>query len=252
MTRDPLTNRSDPAKLCSEEISAQDVAEVVGDTRVADLVRRAFLATKRDELLTPVRVIGEVSSHILGVARDMEQPGFSADVEKIQSAGQSLLVLVNQILTPTTEDAPSVEDETVRSRLRHDMLNELNPIINYSEMWLEEADELFLTGFVPELEMINNSGRRCAQLVDHILASWDMDSSTVADGAPDLQHIRDIFVRQEASGETSETDAVLVVDDNDINRDILRRHLDLQETLVSTASDGMARRRGCWPNKNSI
>ncbi len=231
MTRDPRLQISDSTPADTGE-------PTTSDARVAGLVRRAFLATKRDELLTPVRVIGDACSRILSDARDLEQPGFNRDIEKIQAAGDALLVLVNQILAPAADEASALEDETVRSRLRHDMLNELNAVVNYSEMWLEEADEQFLSGFLPELEMIHNSGRRCAELVDQILASWDIESSTQAEQLPDLGHLLAIFVHQQADDETSELGSILVVDDNDINRDILRRHLELQGHAVSTAGDG--------------
>ncbi|QDU46966.1 Adenylate cyclase [Symmachiella dynata] len=207
-------------------------------THVTDRVRRAFLATKRDELLTPVRVISDVSGHILTVARDMDQPGFSGDILKIQSAGESLTALVHQILAPAAPGEPTVDDESVRSRLRHDMLNELNPVINYSEMWLEDAEEQFLSGFIPELRLIHNAGLRSAELVDKILAAWDIDASVVAPDLGDLDHLHAIFDYKKDAAIATEQGHVLVVDDNDINRDILSRHLEIQGHTVATARDG--------------
>ena len=205
---------------------------------VADRVRRAFLATKRDELLTPVRVISDVSSRILSVARELDQPHFSSDIYKIQSAGETLIALVHQILAPTAPGGPIVDDETMRSRLRHDMLNELNPVINYSEMWLEDCDEQFLSGFSPELQLIHNAGIRSAELVDQILASWDIDGSEVAPDLDDLDHLHAIFDYQKDSVIATEQGHILVVDDNDINRDILSRHLEVQGHTVLTAGNG--------------
>lgn len=203
---------------------------------VAERVRRAFLATKRDELLTPVRVISEVSDRILAVACDIDQPGFGDDMQKIRAAGDSLKALVNGVLVPS--GGPPVDEQTVRSRLRHDMLNELNPVINYSEMWLEEADEQFLSGFVPELKLIRNAGLRAAELVDNILASWDIDSAEVAPEAGDLDHLTALFDFQREAAIATEQGHVLVVDDNDINRDILSRHLEILGHTVATAHDG--------------
>lgn len=217
---------------------AQSDLPATTTTHVADRVRRAFLATKRDELLTPVRVISDVSGHILAVARDMDQPGFSGDILKIQSAGESLTALVHQILAPAAPGEPTVDDESVRSRLRHDMLNELNPVINYSEMWLEDAEEQFLSGFIPELRLIHNAGLRSAELVDKILAAWDIDASDVAPDLGDLDHLHAIFDYKKDSAIATEQGHVLVVDDNDINRDILSRHLEIQGHTVATARDG--------------
>ncbi|TWU13776.1 Adenylate cyclase [Symmachiella macrocystis] len=217
---------------------AQSDLPTTTTTHVADRVRRAFLATKRDELLTPVRVISDVSGHILTVARDMDQPGFSGDILKIQSAGESLTALVHQILAPAAPGEPTVDDESVRSRLRHDMLNELNPVINYSEMWLEDAEEQFLSGFIPELRLIHNAGLRSAELVDKILAAWDIDASDVASDLGDLDHLHAIFDYKKDSAIATEQGHVLVVDDNDINRDILSRHLEIQGHTVVTARDG--------------
>lgn len=238
MNGDPLTNRQDP--LSASNGHRPDSAAENGsmDRIVADRVRRAFLATKRDELLTPVRVINDVSDRIMIVAEDIDQPGFVADMRKIQSAGCSLSELVSKILAPSQSDSTAIDFESLRSSLRHEMLNELNPIINYSEMWLEDADEQFLTGFVPELEMIFGAGSRCAELVDQILASWDIDSAELPSETADIENIREIFNRQNELIESVETGNILVVDDNGINRDILRRQLEIQGHQVAEASDG--------------
>jgi len=205
---------------------------------MADRLRRAFLATKRDELLTPVRVISDVSVKIHAAARDLDQPGFAADIERIGNAGDSLASLVNDILTPSTAEFGTMDEESLRSRLRHDMLNELNPVINYSEMWLEDADEMFLSGFVPELKLIHNAGLRLAELVDQILAAWDIDSTDIAKEVVDLDQLRSLFDYQKDSAIATEKGHVLVVDDNDINRDILSRHLEVQGHTVASARDG--------------
>lgn len=241
MTDDPLKKRPERGNHSAEgdpRFGKIREADVTPDAE--DRVRRAFLATKRDELLTPVRVINEFSGQILTLAADLEQPGFSDDMQKVDAAGRNFAALVDEILDPSKIQSAATDEESLLSRLRHEMLNELNPIINYSEMWIEDADEQFLSGFIPELQMILNAGKKCEKLVDQILASRDIDSARIPVEESSRDQLRDIFSPPEETetAVAAETGLVLIVDDDDINRDILSRQLQKQGHQVACASNG--------------
>ena len=139
---------------------------------------RAFLATQRDELLTPVQAILTISDRIGTDPKAAEQSRFQEDIARIRQAAEELKALIENVLAPAELDtADEAEFQKLRSRIRHDMLNKLNPVINYSEMWIEDAADYFLEEFLPDLEMLHTLGKRCFERIDTILASWNMEAS---------------------------------------------------------------------------
>lgn len=202
--------------------------------------RRAFLATKRDELFTPVQAILDLANRILIDSNAARQPRFVQDLSKVRQAAAELRALIQDVLSPARLDSVAGDEfDALRSRIRHEMLNKLNPVINYPEMWLEDADDEFLQGFAGDLEMLNSLGKRCFALIDTILASWNIEA--VADSPEiDLQSIEDMVQRMAAEQRltTSETGHLLIVDDNGVNRDILKRLLEPHGHTVSTACNG--------------
>lgn len=203
--------------------------------------RRAFLATRRDELLGPIQAMLTVSDRILTDAKAAEQARFTDDVRHIRQAALDLLAIVQEVLAPARLELTSeAEFDRLRSRLRHDMLNKLNPVINYSDMWLEESEEFFLQGVVSDLKMLHSLGKHCFSLIDTILASWNMQESIAVSALPDFGKIEEMVKRMTVSqpATAEEHGSMLVVDDNEINRDILRRLLESQGHTVTTAENG--------------
>src|SRR5688572_26696672 len=115
--------------------------------------RRVFLAAMRGELLTPVHAVLDVAQRLLGES-EAAPPQLLADLQKIDAAAGELLAMIHQALSPEALEAEigGAEFRRLQSCLRHEMLNKLNPVINYSEMWLEEAGDRFLDGLVPDLQ----------------------------------------------------------------------------------------------------
>ncbi len=202
---------------------------------------RAFLTTQRNELLTPVQAIVAISDRIMSDPKAAEQPGFMKDIGKIRHAAEELCVLIENVLAPAKLDqAAEAEFQELRSRLRHNMLNKLNPVINFSEMWIEDAAEYFLEDLLPDLQLLHTLGKKCFERIDTVLASWNMETSVDSSDLPDLKVIQDMVQRmsRDLTDAPDETGHVLVVDDNDINRDILRRLLESHGHTVEVASNG--------------
>ncbi len=205
-------------------------------------IRQAFLATKRGELLTPVHAVIDVCERLLADQKQGGPEDFVNDLNKIQAAGQELAILIDEALTPSMLKAAATDTkfEALQSRFRHDILNKLNPIINYSEMWLEEAAEHSLDAYIPDLNMICNSGKRCLGLIDQILNSQGMNTVVLPDWdlEPVTQAIRHMFDDPETRSAVAETGHLLVVDDNPTNREILQRRLEPRGHRVSLAGNG--------------
>jgi len=203
--------------------------------------RKAYLAAQRGELLTPVHAVVDTCERLLtGLGADGLDE-FVADLQVIQRSGEELLALIVEILHPERLDAATDEDfQQMQSRLRHDMLNKLNPIINYSEMWLEDSDASELQPHVADLQMICSSGRHCYRLVDKILASWDTENVQLS--AQDAEMVSCAVDRMFNPAQNShthvETGRLLVVDDNETNREVLQRRLTAQGHDVRVAHNG--------------
>jgi class 3 adenylate cyclase len=206
-------------------------------------IRQSFLASQRGELLAPVCATIDICERLLSDPGHAFPEEFVSDLQLMQTAGHDLSLLIDEILSPTGLEAAAANGELdrVRSRMRHDMLNKLNPIVNYSEMWLEEAVSPPLAAAASDLELLHKLGKECIVTIDRILDSWDVDTVDLADFNIGLvtSAVDRMFGRQPRDAAACVIGHVLVVDDNQINRDILRRRLESYGHRVSSANDGM-------------
>ena len=139
-----------------------------------------------------------------------------------------------------------VDDTGTRKKsLRHELRTPLNQIIGYSEMLQEEAEERSIDGFIDDLKKIEKAARHMVDLVDLV--------KEPEEAAPRLPH--SIRVSQvPATGDRLSFEppamaslaeafdtgpgVILVVDDNEANRDILARRLRRNGYEVRTAEGG--------------
>jgi two-component system response regulator len=133
------------------------------------------------------------------------------------------------------------------SNIRHKLRTPLNHIIGYSEMLLEEAGEQQLESFAADLNKIHSAGKQLLLMINDLLdpavfqaapaqlASKTTDSSTL---------FRDTEPRKRPSVSDDDSTAqrpsshLLVVDDNEGNRDMLSRRLSHEGYSVETAEHG--------------
>ena len=114
---------------------------------------------------------------------------------------------------------------------RHDLLTPLNQIIGYAELLQEQAEEGPPEALAADLGRISDAGRRMLSLLND-----DAPPSSPSASAPRAQGASAPLT--ELSEEESGAATLLVVDDNEMNRDVLARRLERQGYRVESASDG--------------
>ena len=128
------------------------------------------------------------------------------------------------------------------AQARHDLRTPVNQILGYAELLQEELEERGLAELVPDLVKIQTAAKNQIELINRVLAPPDTPTSEPAAPAPTVEHLPTL------SGTMSEEDIptapsfagspVLVVDDNEMNRDMLSRRLQTRGYDVAVAEDG--------------
>ena len=207
-----------------------------------DRTRRVLLANVRHELRTPLNAVIGYSEMLLEDFEDQGSESLRSDLEKIHSAGSQLLALVNDVLDPAKVEAgdPNLD-------LRHDLRTPINSIIGYSEMLQEEAEALNLTDVIPDLQKIRSAAERFLFLIDDVV---DFSRIEAGEMAPHLQASDTAAIMQGAMTAASSLEEdtleevrtdrsrLLIVDDNEINRDVLARHLGRQGYTTAATENG--------------
>ena len=126
--------------------------------------------------------------------------------------------------------------------LPHELRTPLNHIIGYSEMLLDEAKEGQLEPFIADLQKIHAAGKKLLTLIDVFVGDAKLKGS-VPSQAPETAGRLSQFRDEESYDERAVQPAarsghLLVVDDNELNRDMLSQRLRQQGYQVSVAEDG--------------
>jgi class 3 adenylate cyclase len=120
------------------------------------------------------------------------------------------------------------------SQLRHDLRTPINQILGYTEMLEEDVAEAGETRFVPDLQKVQRAARDLLALVDRI-----PDTASLSAAAPAAAgRLADVVAAVPAPAGSPKEATLLVVDDNEMNRDMLSRRLKSRGYTVLTAEDG--------------
>jgi DNA-binding response OmpR family regulator len=130
------------------------------------------------------------------------------------------------------------------SHLRHELRTPINHIIGYSELLLEEAKDSQLEPFTGDLQKIHTAGKTLLGMINALFDSPTLTAGSPATapqpaGDPSWLHDEDTDTEAAAREATALFPGhLLVVDDNETNRDMLSRRLRHQGYRVSMAEDG--------------
>ena len=197
-----------------------------------------FLANMRHELRSPLNAIMGYSELWLEDTQALGHRGFSPGLEKIRVSGQHLLTLINDLLDPAKLAADQSKPELTTpalegfgERLRHQLGAPLSNVFNQCELLLSEAAKQDQEDFIADLQKIHAAGQKLRALMDECVGLTQIEAG---------QHGPDLHPPGLATviGEMAAGGSVLVVDDNDINRDVLSRRLQRQGHSVAVAENG--------------
>ncbi len=204
--------------------------------------KHAWLAQKKQDLLGPLEAVRACSQQLLEEARERGPESFREDLRKIQASAEHLRSMIEEVLNPVLLTA----ETDLAKRVRHDLRTPLNHILGYCELWLEDAAEQFLDSFLPDLQALHTLGKQLLQALDEVLVSVATNGTLLTPSlslsAPAITPLPKGTLpssreRPEACVEADQG-TMLVVDDDEGNRDILSRWLLREGHTVAVAANG--------------
>jgi adenylate cyclase len=185
----------------------------------------------KHELRTPLNHIIGYCELMLEEAADGGGDRLVSDLRRIHASGKQLLALVNDAF-----DAGRGPAWAARARANADMRMLLRDVIGDVEMLQQELASSTGAGVLGDLSRIGVAARELSRLlVEHLLREDDVT------GAATPGRGISTFVRlQDSAGgaDRAPTGALLVVDDDEGNRDMLSRRLERLGHQVTTAGNG--------------
>lgn len=220
-----------------------------GPNREGERTSQALWSHLRHELRTPLNAIIGYSEMVLEDADDAASADLASDLKLVLAAGRQLLAIVNDLLDAQklASDDVAFNLESLITNLDYQARAPLNGVIGYSEILLENAVEKGPEEIIADLEKIHAAGKLFLARLNNIIdfANLDAGLKSPAPGATDQSPLIDSVMAslrelaQESAAVTGgETGSILVVDDNEINRDLLSRYLARLGHTVQAAPDG--------------
>lgn len=229
-------------------------SSVAVDSLQDSRVQRALLSHLRHELCTPMNAIIGYSEMLMEELKGEQNSSLANDLQKIYTCGNQLLSIATVILDPSQLEVSQLNRDinSFGATIRLELLTPLSTVIGYCELLIEEAP----AELVADLDRIHAAARRLLGMVTDIvnlsrqqlqvidakrLESPDLllsnaSTSTLAKHAATT--LRALGSAQ-TDDKTAQSGQILIVDDNETNRDLLSRQLERQGYTVAIAADGL-------------
>ncbi|KIC15190.1 adenylate/guanylate cyclase domain-containing protein [Leisingera sp. ANG-Vp] len=210
--------------------------------------KAVWLANLRQDLISPVSAIVDFCELLRGEVGETALYEAASDLDRICQAASELSALVDQLLHPDMAlKLTTSGDEGVR-RLRHDLRTPMNAIKGYSEMLLEDLDDLNAGSLEADLLGILEHTGTLLQHIDKLAALTDAPADNDLKVFETPQHTAAMFANLAQSmrpdGQFSDSHPlsgnILVVDDVEANRRLLARRLKRDGHQVWTADGGLS------------
>lgn len=228
-----------PAKPAARRGSAT-AARQSSRSLAVEAARQLDLSKIRHDLRTPI-------NHILGYCEMLQEDeqlpaSFAPDLAKIHAGGRQLLALIAEYFDEETFETKRGDVQ----RLCHDLRTPVNQIIGYSEMLQEDAEAIGRKKYLPDLRKIRDAASLWLGLMEeHLLPTGSSADAAVVGAEFEGSRILPLGITfpSSALGVAVRSRPVqgrlLVVDDDESNRDILGRRLQRDGYTVQVAANGV-------------
>ncbi len=209
-----------------------------------DFSRDIELVDMGYDLLTPTHSLIAHLEMLLEYANDACQEDLIPDINKMLRAGEQLSVLLTQLFSKKNCPQTEFEFETLTSTINHNLRNRINVIIGYDEMLLEDIEKETQPEVSIVLEKILTSARRLLTLIDDLsyLYKKVYQKEALTDEVVDIPAQLENWFTQSNNKPSldlaTQGASLLVVDDEESNRDLLSRRLKKQGFNVKVAKNG--------------
>lgn len=197
-----------------------------------------ILSSVRHNLRTPLNQIIGYSEMLQEDLTDLGQENLLPDLQKIRTAGGQLLALINEGLAAWKVEAGRVDLDTMRLEMRMP----LNLIIGYAELSREMVEESTNQRIASDLQKIVGAAHNLLALFNsqsfpsqiQVNARKSAPAETTDDGLVGEFSRPAVFSPAKAFHGN-----ILVIDDNEMNRNMLGRRLERTGHKVSEAENGL-------------
>jgi len=198
----------------------------------------ARLDLLRQELVSPIL---SIEGHAELLREHIRDEDCLADLEKVVSAAALTRKLIDEMLDAETQDLDERKRDTERSRFKHDLRNSVGAISGYSEIILEELEDVDDLSEDARTYLDNQlaDATKLLQMLDTLFqAERDFGEDSESDLDVDIHSVFDSFERSDNEATKTLSGRILVVDDNDSNRNLLAHQLGRQGHDISTSPSG--------------
>lgn len=219
------------------------MGNITDDLTYTEENRNAWFANLRHSLRTPLNTIIGFSEILLEDVEGQDEQGIIADLQKINVAGRQMLGIVNKILDPIKLDQAELDLNTIGANLHYELRIPLNAALGYSEILLEDAEAEQKEQLIPDLEKIHISVNRLLAMLNALkIPRFQTNKRLDKEIASDSVLIDNVRTTTSAFEEEVANQlfqaSLLVVDDNDLNRNLLSRRLEKQGCQIFLAENG--------------
>ncbi|MFI5335813.1 MAG: adenylate/guanylate cyclase domain-containing protein [Opitutales bacterium] len=200
------------------------------------------IARMRHSLRTPLNQIIGYSEMLMESANETGATPLLRDLKRIHTGGGQLLALINDALANWKIEAGTIDVLT----LRREMRTPLNAVVGYTEHCLETDAARANTELSSDLRKIRLSAQHLYELFmsetleDELTSSMGADPSGLANATLGPIATLQNTSPSEILGEGASTSAghLLVVDDDQLTREMLSRRLQRLGYVITQAADG--------------
>ncbi|OAI49771.1 hypothetical protein AYO44_06125 [Planctomycetaceae bacterium SCGC AG-212-F19] len=199
---------------------------------------KAAISHLRHDLRTPVNAIIGYGEMLLEDAAEGAPSAFVADLGQLPALGGQLLAGINDLLDTNKIDGAgdALDLDALGAQLEARLRGPADATVRRADALIAQAEPAGLGDIVPDLERIREAGYRLAVMLDK---SRDLARLTAPATSPAATAApATVAAATMPDAEPAIRGHLLVVDDNDFNRDILGRAVTRQGHTFAQAADG--------------